>query len=111
MITTAIAFILWVIISVITAILGFVAFVVPNEVGDAIVWLTQKALMLQGIFPVEDLMYAFLFLLTLVIAKWILKLIIFVINLIPGVNIHMPGSPTYNTPYQQVNKEQKGQRL
>lgn len=111
MISTIFAYIAYVLIKIIAGILGFVAVIAPPQIGLAIIWLTQKALLLQGIFPISDLLYAVLFLLTLVIAKWIIKLIIFTLNLIPGVKIHMPGSPTYNTPYQQVNKEQKGQRL
>lgn len=79
------------ILQLVVALLRLIGNVLPVEVGEAMQWFVNQTMLLNGIFPVDTLLTAIMTVFGLVSAWWSLKIILFAVNLIPGVKLRMPG--------------------
>lgn len=79
------------VLNILGAILSSISYVIPVQIQTAIAWLFHIPWYLSGILPVDNIILAF----TLYLTAWLLvygvRLVIMGLNLIPGINLSMPG--------------------
>lgn len=71
-------------------LLNIVSVLIPEQIGNALVWFFSKTAIFNGIFPVGTLFEALSWLLVILFAVWMGRLAIWALNLIPGINIVYP---------------------
>jgi len=88
MITTIFILIGAVILQIISTILGAFSVIIPEAVENAFTWAFSSIGYLSGIFPVADLIYGFLVLLSIWSFVYLIRIFLWLISFIPGVGHH-----------------------
>jgi hypothetical protein len=78
------------VVNVFGALLGALTVAIPDSIYSAITWVFAQVFYFQGWFPVATMLSALSFYLLIWIIMYSVKLIIMIINMIPGVNIQLP---------------------
>lgn len=78
------------VVNVFGALLGALTVVIPDSIYTAIAWVFKQVFYFQGWFPVATMLSALSFYLLIWIIMYSVKLIIMIVNMIPGVNVQLP---------------------
>lgn len=79
------------VVNVFGALLGALTVAIPDSIYTAIAWVFKQVFYFQGWFPVATMLSALSFYLFIWVIMYSVKLIIMIINMIPGVHIQLPG--------------------
>lgn len=110
MIFTPIIYLFGLILLLLSTVLTWISnTIIPSEINTAFIWLFDKVNIFNGIFPIETLLSAGLFVITVWISKYTIKFGLWLISFIPWVKYqelpHMSETTTVGYRYdQQGNK-------
>ena len=81
-----------VVLQILHQLLSIITFIIPSEFQNGLNYLFSSVMMFNGIFPVQDLLTAFVTFITVWTLKYTVKLILLGISLLPGVgHKELPG--------------------
>lgn len=78
------------IIHIVAFLFSIITVIIPSQIETSLAWFFAQTSIFNGVFPMATVYEASAWLLVLASAYWIVRATIWALNLIPGIEIHMP---------------------